>query len=43
MERERRGLELRRALVEGAAFTVHTKRKPGFDPGTYRLWYVASR
>ena len=43
MERERRGLELRRALVEGAAFTVHTKRKPGFDPGTYRLWYVASK
>lgn len=43
MEKERRGLELRRALVEGAAFTVHTKRKPGFEPGTYRLWYVASK
>ena len=43
MEKERRDLELRRALVEGAAFTVHTKRTPGFEPGTYRLWYVASR
>ena len=43
LEKERRGLELRRALVEGAAFTVHTKRKPGFEPGTYRLWYVASK
>ena len=28
--------ELRRALVEGAVFYVHTRRKPGFEPGKYR-------
>ena len=43
MEKDRRRLELRRALVEGATFTCHTKRKPGFEPGTYRFWYVASK
>ena len=29
MERERRQFELRRALIEGAVFSCHTKRKPG--------------
>ena len=43
MERERRDFELRRALIEGAVFTCHTRRKPGFEPGTYRLWYNAQR
>jgi hypothetical protein len=36
MERTRRDQELRRALVEGAVFYVHTRRKPGFEPGKYR-------
>jgi len=36
MERTRRDHELRRALVEGAVFYVHTRRKPGFEPGKYR-------
>ena len=39
MERDRREFELRRALVEGAVFTCHTKRSPGFTPGTYRIWF----
>ena len=43
LERERRDAELRRALIEGAAFVVHTKRKPGFDPGTFRMWYSTSK
>ena len=43
MERERRDFELRRALIEGAVFTCHTRRKPGFEPGTYQLWYNAQR
>jgi hypothetical protein len=43
MERERRQFELRRALIEGAVFYCHTKRKPGFEPGTYRLWYNSAK
>jgi hypothetical protein len=43
MERERRRFELRRALIEGAVFSCHTKRKPGFEPGTYRLWYSSTK
>jgi hypothetical protein len=43
MEKELRKAELRRALVEGALFTCHTKRKPGFEPGLYRFRYLSSK